>query len=68
LTKQKITKVKTNKQKDFNDLVNVLEGLLQNHKNGGVLKVQNGTPSVPKSITPYMLPSDIYQGLDPNTL
>jgi len=41
-TEQKIVKIKTNKQKDLSDLVNVLENLLENRKDGGILKAQSG--------------------------
>ena len=41
LAKQKILPLKTNKKKNFNDLVSVLEQLIK-HKKGGVIKAQAG--------------------------
>lgn len=70
-TEQKIVKVKTNKQKDFNDLVNILENLLDKRKNGGVIKAQSGLKfSVPSEIeVPSNLSTDLINKIAyrPNT-
>ena len=70
-TEQKIVKVKTNKQKDFSDLVNVLENLLDKRRNGGVIKAQSGLKfSVPSEIeVPSNLSTDLINKIAyrPNT-
>ena len=70
-TEQKIVKVKTNKQKDFSDLVNVLENLLDKRKNGGIIKAQTGLKfSVPSEIeVPSNLSTDLINKIAyrPNT-
>ena len=70
-TEQKIVKVKTNKQKDFSDLVNVLENLLDKRKDGGIIKAQSGLKfSVPSEIeVPSNLSTDLINKIAyrPNT-
>ena len=40
---QKVIKVKTDQKRNFNDLVDVLEQLVGKHKEGGIIKAQDGS-------------------------